>query len=287
MAEQLDRKELDTFIHNALAEDIKDGDHTSLACIPPTAIGDAKLLVKENGILAGVDVGLRIFEIVDPNLEIDVRIKDGSKIEKGEVVLFVHGPALSILQAERLVLNCMQRMSGIATKTKSFVDKVKHTSTKIIDTRKTTPNIRFLEKYAVLQGGGGNHRMGLYDMVMIKDNHNDFSGGITNAINRVDKYLKEKQLNIPVEVETRNLKEVKEVLACGKVTRIMLDNFTPAQMKEAVELIDGRYETEGSGGINLDTVTPYAETGVDFISVGALTHSAVALDLSLKAVIRK
>lgn len=280
----LDNPQLDKIISNALEEDVRDGDHTSLACIPADATGHAKLLVKQDGILAGLPVAFKVFAAVDPNLVVDVYMDEGDAMKKGDVAFIVTGSAISILTAERLVLNSMQRMSGIATLTHQYVKAIEGTNAKVIDTRKTTPGIRLLEKYAVTVGGGANHRMGLYDMIMIKDNHVDFSGGIPQAIERTHKYLKDKGLDLRIEVETRNLDEVLQVLEVGGIHRIMLDNYTPELMKEAVELIAGRYETEASGGIKLDTIRSYAETGVDFISVGALTHSAVSLDLSLKAV---
>lgn len=280
----LDEPALKKFILNALEEDVRDGDHTSLACIPKDAGGHAKLLIKEDGILAGLPVAIAVFAAVDPNLEMDIFMDEGEAMKKGDIAFKVSGSAISILTAERLVLNCMQRMSGIATLTNQYVKAIEGTKTQVIDTRKTTPGIRMLEKYAVTVGGGANHRMGLYDMIMIKDNHVDFSGGIPQAIARTHEYLKAKGLDLRIEVETRNLDEVRQVLATGGVHRIMLDNYTPELMKEAVALINGKYETEASGGIKLNTIRPYAETGVDFISIGALTHSAISLDLSLKAV---
>lgn len=280
----LDEPALKKFIINALDEDVRDGDHTSLACIPNDAAGHAKLLIKDDGILAGLPVAIAVFAAVDPNLEMDIFMDEGDVMKKGDIAFKVSGSAISILTAERLVLNCMQRMSGIATLTSQYVKEIEGTKAKVIDTRKTTPGIRLLEKYAVTVGGGANHRMGLYDMIMIKDNHVDFSGGIPQAIARTHEYLKAKGLDLRIEVETRNLDEVRQVLEVGGIHRIMLDNYTPELMKEAVTLIDGRYETEASGGIKLNTIRSYAETGVDFISIGALTHSATSLDLSLKAV---
>ncbi|MCZ2394007.1 MAG: carboxylating nicotinate-nucleotide diphosphorylase [Chitinophagales bacterium] len=279
----IDHPDLKRFIQFALDEDIKDGDHTSLACIPKEASGHANLLIKEDGILCGLPVAIAVFAEVDPSLEMDIFMDEGDAIKKGDVVFKVSGSAISILTAERLVLNCMQRMSGIATLTNKYVKAIQGTHAQVIDTRKTTPGIRFLEKYAVTIGGGANHRFGLYDMVMIKDNHVDFSGGIAQAIERTHQYLKNKGLQLKIEVETRNIDEVTQVLKAGGIDRIMLDNYTPEEMKSAVQLIDGRYETEASGGIKLDTIRSYAETGVDFISVGALTHSAISLDISLKA----
>lgn len=271
------------FIDTALAEDLGDGDHTSLACIPSQAKGKAKLLVKENGILAGVQLALQIFKTVDTSLKVKVFMKDGAVIKIGDVVLTVEGKSQSILLAERLVLNCMQRMSGIATKTNYLVKLCKGTKAQVIDTRKTTPNLRGLEKWAVVLGGGANHRIGLYDMILIKDNHIDYSGGIQQAIEAANDYLKAKKKKLRIEVEARNLAEVKEILTVGKVHRIMLDNFSYADMKTAVKLINGKYETEASGGITEKNIAAYAKCGIDFISVGALTHHIKSLDLSLKA----
>ena len=282
--ERLYHFNLQQFIDAALAEDNGDGDHTSLACIPSAAKGKAKLLVKENGILAGVELALQIFKTVDPGLKIKTFIKDGSPINVGDIVLTVEGRSQSILLAERLVLNCMQRMSGIATKTNHLVQLCKGTKTKVIDTRKTTPTIRGLEKWAVVLGGGANHRIGLYDMILIKDNHIDYAGGIKQAIEAANDYLKAKKKKLKIEVEARNLDEVKQILAVGKVHRIMLDNFSYADIKKAVALIGGKYETEASGGITEKNIAHYAKCGVDFISVGALTHHIKSLDLSLKAV---
>jgi len=272
------------FIDTALAEDTGDGDHTSLACIPSAAKGKAKLLVKENGILAGVELALQIFKTVDPRLKTKVFIKDGSAIKTGDIVLTVEGSSQSILLAERLVLNCIQRMSGIATKTSYLVGLCKGTKAKVIDTRKTTPNLRGLEKWAVVLGGGANHRIGLYDMILIKDNHIDYAGGIKQAIEAANDYLKAKKKKLKIEVEARSIDEVKQILAVGKVHRIMLDNFSYADIKKAVALINGKYETEASGGITEKNIADYAKCGVDFISVGALTHHIKSLDLSLKAV---
>ncbi len=272
------------FISLALAEDMGDGDHTSLACIPASAKGKAHLLVKENGVIAGVELALQIFKQVDKTLKTTVFIKDGTQIKKGDIILIVEGKAQSILLAERLVLNCMQRMSGIATATHKLVSLCKGTATKVIDTRKTTPNIRGLEKWAVLLGGGANHRIGLYDMIMIKDNHVDYAGGIKQAIEAANTYLKVKKKKLKIEIEARNLNEVNQILAVGKVHRIMLDNFSTVDTKKAVKLINGKYQTEASGGITEKTIASYAKCGVDFISVGALTHSIKSLDLSLKAI---
>jgi nicotinate-nucleotide pyrophosphorylase (carboxylating) len=277
------KQELDKFISDALREDVHEGDHSSLASIDKNAQGKARLLVKDNGILCGIEVAKAVFEKVDADLKTDIHIKEGSAIKYGDIAFHVYGSAISILTAERLVLNCMQRMSGIATKTSEYVKAIEGTNAKVIDTRKTTPNLRFLEKYSVTVGGGFNHRFGLYDMIMLKDNHIDFCGGITKAVNKVHEYLKANNLNLRIEVETRNIENVKEVLMCGGIDRIMLDNFVPEKVKEAVDLINGKYETEASGGITLETIRSFAETGVDFISVGALTHSVRSLDLSLKA----
>ena len=279
----LDPTSLQQFIRMALQEDVREGDHTSLACIPADARGKARLLVKQEGILAGMPVAQAVFFEVDPDITFEPIMQDGDVMHPGDIAFRVEGKAISLLTAERLVLNCMQRMSGVATLTRQFVDAIAGTRAQVIDTRKTTPGIRMLEKYAVTVGGGANHRMGLYDMIMIKDNHVDFSGGIPQAIQRTQEYLKNKGLNLRIEVETRNLDEVHQVLNTGGIDRIMLDNYTPALLKEAVELIAGHYETEASGGIRLANIREYALTGVDFISVGALTHSAVSLDLSLKA----
>lgn len=272
------------FIAQALAEDVGDGDHTSLSCIPASAKGKAHLLVKEDGIVAGVELALAIFKQVDKSLKVKVFIKDGSPVKKGDVVLIVEGKSQSILVAERLVLNCMQRMSGIATATNKLVQLCKGSKTRVIDTRKTTPTIRGLEKWAVVLGGGANHRIGLYDMILIKDNHVDYAGGISQAIQTANNYLKTKKKKLKIEIETRNLDEVRQVLETGKVNRIMLDNFSIPDLKKAVKLIGGRYETEASGGITEKTIASYAACGVDYISVGALTHSIKSLDLSLKAI---
>lgn len=275
--------DLNAIIDYALAEDIGDGDHTSLSTIPQEKTGNAKLLVKQAGILSGVEVAKRVFNKVDPRIRITEILKDGDRINPGDIAFTVSGPSLSILQAERLVLNFMQRLSGIATTTSQYVEKLNGLKTKVLDTRKTTPLLRGLEKQAVLHGGGFNHRIGLYDMILIKDNHVDFAGGIENAIKAVQNYLLNKNLKIKVEIEVRNFAELDEVLKLGGVDRIMLDNFSIPDLREAVKRIDGRMETEASGGINLDTIRTYAETGVDFVSVGALTHQIKSLDLSLKA----
>lgn len=268
----------------AIKEDIGDGDHSSLSCIPSDAKGKARLLIKENGILAGVEVAVEVFKRYDNELEIELLLKDGDSVQKGDVGLYVSGSKQSILAAERVVLNLMQRMSGIATHVRSIMNLVEGTGVKILDTRKTTPGLRWYEKKAVEIGGGTNHRFGLYDMIMLKDNHIDYAGGIPNAISKAKSYLIEKGKDIPIEVETRNLDEVKLVLEHGPVDRIMLDNYTPDEIREALKIIDGACQTEASGGITEETVRSYAETGVDYISMGALTHSVKSLDISLKAV---
>ena len=266
----------------ALAEDIGNGDHSSLACIDPTIQGQMRLLAKADGIIAGIDVAKEVIHCVDPAITMEQFKKDGDEIHKGDVVFILRGSSQKMLTAERTLLNFMQRMSGIATTARRYADMVKGTKTRILDTRKTTPNMRVFEKYAVQLGGCTNHRFGLFDMVMLKDNHIDFAGGIEKAIDTTRKYLKDNNLDLKIEIETRNLEEVKRVIDHGGVDRIMLDNFTPALVKEAVELIQGRYETEASGNITLDNLREYAEAGVDFISVGALTHHISSLDLSLK-----
>ena len=271
------------FIEAALKEDIRDGDHSTLASIAPHTKGYAVLKIKEPGILAGVELAQEIFHFLEPEASFIINKKDGDKVTSGEVAFDVSAKVHTILQAERLTLNCMQRMSGIATLTNQYVERIKSYKAKIIDTRKTTPLFRAFEKLAVRIGGGHNHRMGLYDMVMLKDNHIDFCGGIERAIERTNLYLKNNNLDLRIEVETRSLDDVRRVLAVGGVHRIMLDNYTPQQLAEAVELIAGKYETEASGGINLDNIVAYAQTGVDFISVGAIIHHAVSMDLSLKA----
>jgi len=274
---------LDEFIRKSLEEDIGDGDHSTLACIPVDAKGKAKLLVKENGVIAGLEVAKRIFETVDPTLDIVFYKKDGDKIEIGDIVFQVSGTSQSILTSERLVLNCMQRMSGIATQTANVLRVIEGCKTKVLDTRKTTPGMRFLEKWAVKIGGGENHRFGLYDMIMLKDNHIDYAGGIKNAIENTKEYLSKTNRTLKIEIEVRSLDELHQVLEVGGVDRIMLDNFTPEKLKEALAIIPSAYETEASGGITIDNIRPYAETGVQFISMGALTHSVNGLDLSLKA----
>mgnify|MGYP006104718751 FL=1 len=276
-------KELELIISNAVREDIGDGDHTSLSCIPADAIGKAKLLVKDEGIIAGVEFAKQVFSYVDAHLKIETFINDGQKVNYGDVVFHVSGKSQSILMAERLVLNAMQRMSAIATKTAFFSNLLKGTKTKVLDTRKTTPGIRALEKWAVKIGGGENHRFALYDMVMIKDNHIDFAGGITAAISKTKKYLAKKNLDIKIIVEARSLKEIEEILSNTGVYRILIDNFNYEDTRKAVALIGNTCLTESSGGINEETMRAYAECGVDFISSGALTHSVYNLDLSLKA----
>lgn len=273
----------DRLIDLAFAEDIGDGDHTTLCCIPDDAMGKSHLLIKEDGILAGVEVAKRVFARFDPTLHVDVLIKDGAEVKKGDIAMIVSGKIRSLLQTERLMLNIMQRMSGIATMTHRYVKRLEGTKTKVLDTRKTTPGMRMLEKQAVKIGGGVNHRIGLFDMILLKDNHVDFAGGIKNAIGRCHKYLTEKSLDLKIEIEVRNFDEIRQVLDCGGVDRIMLDNFSVEDTKKAVEMIDGKYETESSGGITFDTIRQYAECGVDFISVGALTHSVKGLDMSFKA----
>ncbi|SDR85028.1 carboxylating nicotinate-nucleotide diphosphorylase [Gramella sp. MAR_2010_147] len=277
-------KEIELIIENAIREDVGDGDHSSLACIPSHANGKAKLLVKDRGVLAGVEFAKRVFQYVDKDFKIDVLKEDGDLIKKGDIVFYVEGSSQSILKSERLVLNAMQRMSAIATKTAEFVQKLAGTNTKILDTRKTTPGIRALEKWAVKIGGGENHRFALYDMVMLKDNHIDFAGGITKAIEKTKLYLNEKGLDLKIIVEARNINEIKEILKTEGVYRILIDNFNYEDTRKAVELINGKCLTESSGGITLETARSYAECGVDFISSGALTHSVYNLDLSLKAV---
>lgn len=273
----------DRLIDLAFAEDIGDGDHTTLCCIPENAVGKSHLLIKEDGILAGVEVAKRVFARFDDTLKVEVFMDDGSEVKKGDIAMLVTGKTRSLLQTERLMLNIMQRMSGIATTTRRYVDLLKGTNTKVLDTRKTTPGMRMLEKQAVKIGGGVNHRIGLFDMILLKDNHIDFAGGIRNAIDKCHKYLDEKSLNLKIEIEVRNFDELGQVLERGGVDRIMLDNFTVADTKKAVDMIAGKYETESSGGITFDTIRQYAECGVDFVSVGALTHSVKCLDMSFKA----
>ncbi|MFT6501844.1 MAG: nicotinate-nucleotide pyrophosphorylase (carboxylating) [Crocinitomicaceae bacterium] len=274
---------IDQIIKNALNEDIGDGDHSSLSCVPENAMGTAKLIVKQEGVLAGVELAERIFKIYDSSLEITSYIRDGQKVKVGDIAFEISGKSRSILSTERLVLNFMQRMSGIATKTSKIVDLIEGTNAKLLDTRKTTPGIRYMEKWAVRIGGAYNHRFALYDMIMLKDNHIDYAGGVAQAITRANDYLKETGKELKIEIEVRNREELEEVLSVGKVDRIMLDNFTPQEIVEVLSLIPNSIETEASGGITEDTIRSYAETGVDFISVGALTHSFESLDMSLKA----
>jgi nicotinate-nucleotide pyrophosphorylase (carboxylating) len=280
----LDKEIIHRFIVDALNEDVGDGDHTSLATIEAGTRGKAKLLVKDTGILAGVELAKEIFNVVDTGLKLDVFINDGAEVKPKDIAFEVEGDARSILKAERLVLNCMQRMSGIATQTNEIADLLVGTNTKVLDTRKTTPGLRYIEKWAVRIGGGVNHRFGLYDMILIKDNHVDYSGGIRRAIENANNYLKETNKKLAIEIEVRNLDELEEVLQTGNVNRILLDNFNFENLRQAVNRIDGLYITEASGGITIDTIRDYADCGVDYVSVGALTHSVKSLDLSLKAV---
>lgn len=279
----LTEEKIDQFISSALIEDVGDGDHSSLSSIPPGAQNRARLIIKGSGIIAGIELAEIIFKKVDESLAVDLLLKDGDEVKYGDIGLTVNGKAQSILTAERLVLNCMQRMSGIATFTNKMAKKIKHTKAKLLDTRKTTPNFRLMEKWAVLIGGGHNHRYGLYDMIMLKDNHVDYAGGIEKAIKGAQQYLKERNKTLKIEVETRNIEEVSQVLKVGGVDRIMLDNMDVDQLRKAVKLINGKFETEASGGITEETIVSIAETGVDFISVGALTHSTESMDISLKA----
>lgn len=275
---------IDKLIDLAFAEDIGDGDHTTLSCIPDTAMGKSKLLIKEAGILAGIEVAKEVFHRFDPAMKVEVLMKDGTEVKPGDVAMIVEGKVQSLLQTERLMLNIMQRMSGIATMTHKYAQQLKGTKTRVLDTRKTTPGMRILEKMAVKIGGGVNHRIGLFDMILLKDNHVDFAGGIDKAILRAQEYCKSKGKNLKIEIEVRNFDELQEVLRLGGVDRIMFDNFSPEMTKKAVEMVNGQYETESSGGITFDTLREYAECGVDFISVGALTHSVKGLDMSFKAV---
>ncbi len=277
-------KEIEIIIANSVREDVGEGDHSSLACIPAYAKGRAKLLVKDNGLIAGVEFAKQVFHYIDKDLKVETLIEDGCEVKKRDIVFYVEGSSQSILKAERLVLNAMQRMSAIATKTNEYVKKLEGTKTKILDTRKTTPGIRALEKWAVKIGGGVNHRFGLFDMIMLKDNHIDFAGGITQAINKTKVYLKEKNLDLKIIVEARDLDEIKEILESEGIYRILIDNFNYDDTRKAVELINKRCLTESSGGITLDSVRKYADCGVDFVSSGALTHSVYNMDLSLKAV---
>lgn len=283
----MNRDYLDTFIKAVIREDIGDGDHSSLACIHETAIGKAVLFSKERGILAGVKIGEKIFHSIDPGLKIECCYEDGTPINASDIIYIIEGKILSILLAERIVLNVLQRMCGIATQTRAYTEKLRGLKSKVLDTRKTTPGMRFLDKLAVRIGGGENHRMGLYDMILLKDNHIEYAGGIEKAIKSANQYLKEKGRNLKIEIEAQSLKDVKEILRIGGVHRIMLDNFRLEDTKKAVTLINGKYEVESSGGITLETVRQFAECGVDFVSVGALTHHIKSLDLSLKAIIEE
>ena len=274
---------IDDLIKLSFAEDIGDGDHTTLCCIPETAMGKSQLIIKEDGVLAGVEMAKRMFHDLDPELKMTIFINDGAEVKKGDIAFTVEGKVQSLLQTERLMLNVMQRMSGIATMTRKYAQKLVGTNTHVLDTRKTTPGMRILEKMAVKIGGGVNHRIGLFDMILLKDNHVDFAGGIDKAITRAKEYCKEKGKDLKIEIEVRNFDELQQVLDLGGVDRIMFDNFTPEMTKKAVEMVAGKYETESSGGITFDTLRDYAECGVDFISVGALTHSVKGLDMSFKA----
>lgn len=280
----MNKEYLDKLIDIAFQEDIGDGDHTTLSTIPESITGKAQLIIKQEGVLCGVDVAQEVFKRFDEDLKIDVFINDGAKVKPGDVAFTVEGKVVSILQTERLVLNFMQRLSGVATQTSVYVDRVEGTNTKILDTRKTTPGLRLLEKYAVKTGGGENHRIGLYDMILIKDNHIDFAGGASQAVSKAKQYLDNKGKNLDIEVEARSMEEIEEILAEGGVRRILIDNFTPAETVDAVKLIGGVCETESSGGITIENLRDYAEAGVDYISVGALTHQIKSLDMSLKAV---
>jgi nicotinate-nucleotide pyrophosphorylase (carboxylating) len=284
ISEKKFNKEVDLIIVNAIREDIGDGDHSSLACIPYEAIGKAKLLVKEDGIISGIEFARRVFDYVDPGLKLEILVEDGSEVKYGDICFYVSGNSQSILKSERLVLNAMQRMSAISTKTKKFVDLLEGAKTKILDTRKTTPGVRALEKWAVKIGGGENHRFALYDMIMLKDNHIDFCGGIAKAIQQTKEYLLDNHLDLKIIVEARNLEEIQEILETEGVYRILIDNFNYEDTKKAVALIGDKCLTESSGGITLDTAKKYAACGVDYISSGAITHSVYNMDLSLKAI---
>lgn len=280
----IEQSYLEDFIKRAIAEDIGTGDHSSNCSIPADAVGQVQLIIKETGILCGVDVAFSVFKIIDPQIGFERILEDGARVKPGEIAFRLEGPERSLLRAERLALNLMQRMSGIATKTNQIVKMIEGTNARLLDTRKTTPNMRPLEKYAVKTGGGENHRMGLYDMIMLKDNHVDFAGGVLKAIDKAHAYLEENKLQIPIEIETRNLKELQEVIDRGGVQRVMFDNYSIGDTVKAVEMVSSIFETESSGGITEESVRSYAETGVDFISIGALTHSVKSLDLSLKAI---
>ena len=281
----MNNKSVAKIIENALKEDLGNGDHTSLACIPKNATGKAQLLIKENGIIAGIEIAKKVFLNLDKNIKMQIFFSDGSKVKKGDIAFIVEGNIISILSAERTVLNFMQRMSGIATNTYKIVSLLKGLNTRVLDTRKTTPNIRLLEKQAVKTGGGENHRMGLYDMIMIKDNHIDFAGGIEQAIKFVHNYLKKYNKNLKIEIETKNIAQIKKVLSVGGINRIMFDNFSVKDTRKAVKLVNRKYETESSGGITIKNIRKYAECGVDFISVGNLTHHIKSMDMSLKAIV--
>lgn len=272
------------FIRQAILEDVGDGDHTSLSTIGPDELGKARVMIKENGVVAGLVVADQVLNIVDSSMRVKTLVAEGASVQNKDIVMEIEGPIRSMLKAERLLLNCMQRMSGIATLTRKYVDAVAGTKAKILDTRKTTPNFRLFEKWAVSLGGGTNHRFGLYDMILIKDNHVDASGGIKAALQKANDYLKKSGKDLKIEIETRNLDEVKDVISAGGADRIMLDNFSPEVMKQAIQLINGKYETEASGGITLENIRGYAATGVNYISVGALTHSYKSLDISMKIV---
>ncbi len=274
---------IESLLNNAFSEDIDDGDHTTLSCIPASAYGKAQLIIKEKGVLAGVELAEKVFHKFDPEIKMEIFIRDGAEVNPGDIAFTVEGKTQSLLQTERIVLNLMQRMSGIATTTRKYVKKLEGLHTRVLDTRKTTPGLRLIEKAAVKIGGGVNHRIGLFDMILLKDNHVDFAGGIENAITKAKEYLKEKNKNLKIEIEVRNLDELEQVMKVGGVDRIMLDNFDIPTTCEAVKRINGKYETESSGGITFDTLRDYAECGVDYISVGALTHSVKGLDMSLKA----
>ncbi len=282
MTYSIDKLE-DRLIDLAFTEDIGSGDHTTLCCIPENAMGKSHLLIKEDGILAGMEIAKKVFYRFDPTLDVDILLGDGSQVKKGDIAMIVTGKVRSLLQTERLMLNIVQRMSGIATMTHKYVELLQGTNTRVLDTRKTTPGMRKLERMAVKIGGGDNHRSGLFDMILLKDNHIDFAGGINNAIDRCKAYLKEKHLDLKIEIEVRNFDELNEVLSHGGVNRIMLDNFSIEDTYKAVEMINGKYEIESSGGITLETVRKYADSGVDFVSIGALTHTVHGLDMSFKA----
>ncbi|MDD4545432.1 MAG: carboxylating nicotinate-nucleotide diphosphorylase [Bacteroidales bacterium] len=279
----ISKEYIDNHILLALNEDIKEGDYSSLCCIDSSQTSRAELIAKQEGIICGIEIAKRVFELLDPKIEFIGFKEDGDKVEKGDRIFTVKGNAIGILSSERTALNYLQRLSGISSTTNIYVKAIEGTNTKLLDTRKTTPGLRLFEKYAVKIGGGYNHRMGLFDMIMLKDNHIDFAGGIENAITRANDYIRDNNLDIRIEIEVRNFNELKEVLSIGRVNRIMLDNFTPSDLKKAIEIIDGRYETESSGGITLETIKDYAISGVDYISVGALTHNIKSLDLSLIA----